>query len=319
MDRNLALEVVRVTEAAALAAARFMGRGDEVQADKAAAEAIERTFRTIAVRGRIAIGECDREDDLALHEEQALGSGAGPELGIAVDAIEGSTACATGGPNALSAIAISDAPGDGFLRCPRTYMNKIAVKSEGRGVVDLDKSPSDNLHALAEVSGVYIEDLTVAILDRPRHQKLIREVRTAGARIKLIPDGDVSSALAAVVPDTGVDLMMGVGGAWQGVIAAAAIVCSGGFFQGRLAPSNEEEAERLRGAGIFDPGRKYGESDLVRGNVMFAATGVTTGDLLRGVRFFKGGATTNSVVMRSKTRTLRFIEAIHRFDFKPEY
>lgn len=319
MDRNLALEVVRVTEAAALAAARLMGHGDEVAVDKAAAEAVERAFRAIRVQGRIDVGEGEEEDGLPLYEGERLGSDDGEEIHIAVDALEGSMACATGGPNALSVVAIADGPGGGFLRCPRTYMDKIAVGAEGSEAVDLDRSPTENLHALAEARRTRVEDLTVVILDRPRHEKLIEEVRRTGARIKLIPDGDVSAALATTRRDSGIDVLMGIGGASQGVLAAAALLCAGGKLQGRLVPTNEEEASRLRAAGIYDSSRKLELSDLARGNVMFAATGVTSGDFLRGVRFFKGGATTNSVVMRSKTRTIRFVEAIHHFESKPEY
>ena len=319
MDRNLALEVVRVTEAAALAAARFMGRGDEVAVDMAACEAIARAFRSIPVRARVVVGEGREEEGVPLYEGQELGSGNGPEIGVAVDAVEGSTACATGGANALSIIAISDDTENGFLRCPGSYMDKIAAGPDGVGVVDLDRSPTDNLKALAEARGVYVEDLTVVILDRPRHEKLIQEVRAAGARIRLIPDGDLSAALATTVRDSGVDLLIGSGGASQGVLAAAAVLCAGGVFQGRFAPANEDETERLKEAGITDLGRRYEVHDLVRGSVMFAATGVTTGDFLQGVRFVRGGATTNSVVMRSKTRTMRRIESVHRFDLKPEY
>lgn len=319
MDRNLALEVVRVTEAAALAAARFMGRGDEVAVDKAAAEAIERAFRAIAVRGRIVVGEGQREDGVALYEGEPLGGGNGDEIAVAADAVEGNTACATGGPNALSIIAISDSLEGGFLRCPRTYMDKIAVGRDGCEAIDLDRSPTANLKALAEARRVYVEDLTVAILDRPRHERLIEEVRKAGARIKLIADGDVSAALATTSRESGIDVLMGIGGASQGVLAAAALRCAGGVLQGRFVPLSGEEADRLREAGITDLSRKLELDDLARGSLMFAATGVTTGDFLRGVRFFKGGATTNSVVMRSKTRTQRFIEAFHYFDFKPEY
>lgn len=318
MDRNLALEVVRVTEAAALAAARYMGRGDEVAADVAASDAILRAFRAIPVNGRIAVGEGLEDEGVPLYQGQRVGGGTGPEIDVAVDAVEGNLACATGGSNALSVIAIADSA-EGFLRTPRCYMDKIVAGPEGRGVVDLDRSPTDNLKALAEARGVYVEDLTVVILDRPRHDKLIREVRQAGARIKLIPDGDVSAALATTRRETGIDLLIGSGGSSQAILAAAALHCAGGVLQARFAPSNEDESDRLRAAGIYDVTRKLGLEDLVRGSVMFAATGVTTGDFLRGVRFFKGGATTNSIVMRSKTRTARTIEAVHYFDFKPEY
>jgi fructose-1,6-bisphosphatase II len=319
MDRNLALEVVRVTEAAALAAARFVGRGDEVAADLEAARAIERAFRAIPVEATVVIGEGQEEEGVPLFEGQRLGGGDGERLSIAVDAIDGAIACATGAANALSVIAISDDPDCGFQRCPRTYMQKIVVGPDGRDVVDLDRSPSDNLKALADVRGVYVEDLSVAILDRPRHEKLIAEVRKAGARIRLIPDGEVSMALATSRPESGIDLMVGVGTAAAGVLAAAGLFCAGGTLQARFLASNSEEANLLTAAGIRDPAKKLLVTDLIHGSVMFAATGVTTGGFLQGVRFFRGGATTNSVVMRSKTRTLRRIEATHRFDFKPEY
>ncbi|MGH7804040.1 MAG: class II fructose-bisphosphatase [Candidatus Binatia bacterium] len=319
MDRNLALEVVRVTEAGALAAARFMGRGDEAAADQAAAEAIRRAFRSLPVRGTIVIGEGSEEEGIALYEGEAVGCAEEPIIDVAVDAVEGNLACATGGPNAMSIVAVAERTDRGFLRCPRTYMDKIAVGPRGRDAVDLDLSPTENLKRLAEARGVYIEDLTVVILDRPRHERLIAEVRAAGARIKLIPDGDVSAALATVRPDSGIDLVLGVGGASQGVLAAAALFCAGGKLQARFAPQSSEEAERIRGAAIHDSRRKLEISDLVGGSVMFAATGVTTGDSLQGVRFFRGGATTSSVVMRSRTRTIRTIESVHHFDFKPEY
>jgi fructose-1,6-bisphosphatase II len=318
MDRNLALEVVRVTEAAALAAARWVGRGDEVAADLEAARAIQRAFRAIPVTGRVVVGEGQEEDGVPLSEGERLGGG-GEELSIAVDAIDGAIACATGAANALSVVAISDDPGGGFLRCPRTYMDKIVVGPEGRDVVDLDRSPTHNLKSLADARGVYVEDLTVAILDRPRHEKLIAEVRKAGARIRLIVDGEVSAALATTCPESGIDLSMGVGSASATLLAAAGLSGFGGMLQARFLPSNAEQASSLAAAGIQDAARKYSLGDLVHGSVMFAATGVTTGDLLRGVRFFRGGATTNSLVMRSKTRTVRRIEATHRFDFKPEY
>lgn len=319
MDRNLALEAVRVTEAAALAAARFVGRGDEVEADIEAARAIERAFRAIPVDGCVVIGEGQEEDAVPLYEGQRLGSGGGEKLSIAVDAVDGAIACATGAANALSVIAISDDPDRGFARCPRTYMDKIVAGPEGREVVDLDRSPSENLKALADARGVYVEDLTVAILDRPRHEKLIGEVRRIGARIRLIPDGEVSVALATTRAESGIDLLMGVGSASACLLAAAGLVCTGGTLQARFLASNAEEADRLAAAGIRDPAKKQLVTDLVHGSVMFAATGITPGDFLQGVRFFRGGATTNSVVMRSKTHTLRRIEATHRFDFKPEY
>ncbi|GIW43210.1 MAG: fructose-1,6-bisphosphatase [Candidatus Binatia bacterium] len=317
MDRNLALEAVRVTEAAALAAARLMGRGDVAATDRAAAEAMRKAIRSIAIRGRVAVGEGEPGVADALYVGEVVGSGDGPEIDVALDALEGASICATGGYNALSIIAFAER--DGFLRCPETHMEKIVVGPEGRDVVDLDRSPTENLKALAEAKGVYVADLTVAILDRPRHAQLIAEVRKAGARIKLLPDGDVAAGIATVRPEAGIDMLLGTGGATQGILTAAAIRCAGGGMQARLRPRNEEEVRRCHALGIDNLDRKYLAEDMATGSVMFAATGVTNGDLLRGVRFFRGGATTNSLVMRSRTHTVRFIEAIHRFDFKPEY
>jgi fructose-1,6-bisphosphatase class II len=318
MDRNLALEAVRVTEAAALAAARLMGRGDIAATDRASAEAMRKAFRSIAINGAIVVGEGDKEDNDVLYNGERVGNATGPEIDVALDPLEGATICATGGFNALSIIAFAEP--NGFLRCPAdTYMEKIVVGADGRGRIDLDRSASDNLRTLAEAKGVYVADLTVAILDRPRHEALIAEVRKAGARIKLLADGDVAAGIATGKPDAGIDMLLGVGGASQGVLTAAAMRCNGGDMQARFTPRNPEETNRLRAAGIHDTSRKYTLDEMASGSVMFAATGVTNGDLLRGVRFFKGGATTNSVVMRSRTHTLRLIDATHRFDLKPEY
>ncbi|MFQ5667094.1 MAG: class II fructose-bisphosphatase [Candidatus Binatia bacterium] len=317
MDRNLALEAVRVTEAAALAAARLMGRGDIEATDRAGAEAMRKAFRSIAINGVVVIGEGDESEGDVLYNGEHVGSASGPEIDVALDALEGATICATGGFNALSIIAFAER--GGFLRCPDTYMEKIVVGPDGRGVIDLDKSPSENLRALADAKGVYVADLTVAVLDRPRHEGLVTEIRRAGGRIKLLADGDAAAGIASAKPDSGIDMLLGVGGAPQGILTAAAMRCVGGDMQARLKPRNEEEMARLQDAGIHDAGRKYALEEMASGSVMFAATGVTNGDLVRGVRFFKGGATTNSVVMRSRTHTLRFIEATHRFDLKPEY
>lgn len=317
MDRNLALEAVRVTEAAALAAARLMGRGDIGSTDRAAAEAMRKAARSIAINGTIVVGEGEPGASDILYSGERVGTGEGPEIDVAIDALEGATICATGGFNALSIIAFAER--GGFLRCPDTYMEKVVAGPEGRGVIDLDRSPTDNLRALADAKGVYVADLTVAILDRPRHKALVAEVRKAGARIKLLADGDVSAGIATAKPDAGIDILIGTGGSSQGILTAAAIRCIGGDMQARLQPRNEEEASRCRAAGIEDIGRKLTLEEMAGGSVMFAATGVTSGDLVRGVRFFKGGATTNSLVMRSRTHTLRFIEAVHRFDLKPEY
>jgi len=317
MDRNLGMDLVRVTEAAALDSSRMMGRGDDVAVDKAAIEAMRKAFDAMAIDGTIVIGEGPEDAIPMLYVGERVGTGQGPKTDVAVDAIEGPSTCATGGYNALAVIAVADA--GALLRVPDTYMDKIACGPEGKGVVDLDRSPADNVHALAAAKGMNVEDLTVVVLDRPRHLKLIEEIRGAGARIKLISDGDVSAALATTKPETGIDLMMGIGRAPQGILAAAALKCLDGEMQARLKPRNETEAQQLREVGVFEFGRKYPLDELVRGNVIVAATGVTPGDYLHGVRYLKGGAITNSVVMRSQTRTVRFMEAQHRFDRKPSY
>jgi fructose-1,6-bisphosphatase class II len=317
MDRNLGMELVRVTEAAALGSARHMGRGDDVAADKAAIAEMRKAFDSIAIDGTVVIGEGPEDAISMLYVGEKVGTGQGPAVDVAVDAIEGPATCATGGYNALAVIAVADA--GTLLRVPDTYMDKIACGPEGRDVIDLTRSPTDNLRALADAKGVYVEDLTVVVLDRPRHVKLIEEIRRAGARIKLIGDGDVSAALATTQPETGIDIMMGVGRAPQGILAAAALKCLDGGMQARLRPRNETEAAELRAVGIFEFGRTYRLEELVRGNVVFAATGVTPGDYLAGVRYVRGGAVTNSVVMRSQSKTVRLLEAHHRFDRQPEY
>jgi fructose-1,6-bisphosphatase II len=317
MERNLALEVVRATEAAALAAARFIGKGDEQMADKVAIEAMRNTLNSIAFDGKIVVGEGAPGTTEMLYSGEIVGTGVGPEVDVALDALEGTLICATGGANALSCVALAER--GKILRCPDTYMDKLACGPIGRGVIDLDRSPTDNLKALAEAKQVYVEDLRVAILDRPRHEKLIAEVRRAGAGIKLLTAGDLSAAIATTRVESEIDLLIGIGGAHQGVLAAAAIRSAGGEMQCRFTPRNEQEAEACLTSGILDLRRKFTLEEMAGANVMFAATGVTTGDYLRGVRFLSGGAMTNSVVMRSKTRTIRFIEAIHHFDFKPEY
>lgn len=317
MDRNLALEVVRVTEAAALSSARFMGRGDEKAADQGAVDAMRQAFNGVAINGTVVIGEGERDEAPMLYIGERVGNGTGPEVDIALDPLEGTTICANGAPNALSVIAIGER--GKFLHCPDTYMDKIAVGPAGKGVVDLDKSPTENLKALAQAKGTRVEDLTVIILYRPRHEALIQEVRSAGARIKLISDGDVSAAIATTKPETGIDLLMGIGGAPEGVLAAAALRCVGGDMQGRLKPRNSQEIERAQAMGIKDMNKKFSIEELAGGDVMFAATGVTDGDYLRGVHFFGGGATTQSIVMRSKSRTIRVIDATHYFEFKPKY
>ncbi len=316
MDRNLALEAVRVTEAAALNCARWTGRGDETAADQAAVDAMRKAFDALAIDGTVVIGEGERDEAPMLYIGEKVGSG-GPKVDIALDPLEGTTICATGAPNALAVIAM--AYGGNLLHCPDTYMAKIATGPVGRGVVDLDKSPMENLRALAEAKRCRVEDLTVIILSRPRHEAIIQEVRKAGARIRLIGDGDVSAAIATTQPETGIDLLLGIGGAPEGVLAAAALRCVGGEFQGRLAPRNDEEIERAKKMGVADIKRKFKIDELAAGDVMFAATGVTDGDYLQGVHFFPGGASTQSVVMRSKTKTVRVINAMHYFEHKPAY
>jgi fructose-1,6-bisphosphatase class II len=312
------LEVVRVTEAAALNSARWMGRGDEKAADQAAVDAMRQAFNGLPIDGTIVIGEGERDEAPMLYiGEKVGGGGGGQEVDIALDPLEGTTICANGGPNALAVIAMGDK--GNFLHCPDTYMDKIASGPVGKGVIDIDKSPTDNLKALAEAKGARVEDLTVIILYRPRHEALIKEVRQAGARIRLISDGDVSGAIATTKPETGIDLLLGIGGAPEGVLAAAALRCVDGVMQGRLKPRNPQEIERAHAMGIKDIEKKFSIEDLARGEVMFAATGVTDGDYLDGVHFFSGGATTHSVVMRSKTRTIRYIHTTHHFAYKPQY
>ena len=316
MDRNLALEAVRVTEAAALSCARLTGCGDEKAADQAAVDAMRKAFDALTIDGTVVIGEGERDEAPMLYIGEKVGSG-GPKVDIALDPLEGTTICATGGPNALSVLAMAD--GGNLLHCPDTYMSKIAVGPAGKGVVDLDKSPTENLHALAEAKRCKVGDLMVIILARPRHDAIIQEVRKVGARIRLIGDGDVSAAIATTKPETGIDMLLGIGGAPEGVLAAAALRCVGGEFQGRLTPRNNEEIERAKKMGVQDIKKKFKIEELAAGDVMFSATGVTDGDYLQGVHFFPGGATTQSVVMRSKTKTIRVINATHYFEHKPNY
>ncbi len=317
MERNLALEVVRVTESAALASARLMGRGDNMAADQAAVTAMRKAFNAVQFKGRVVIGEGERDEAPMLFIGEEVGAAETPKVDIAVDPLEGTTIVATGGNNALSVIAIAEE--GGFLHAPDTYMQKLAVGPRARGAIDITASPTDNLRRIAKALKSYVEDLCVIILDRPRHQDLIRECREAGARIKLIGDGDVAGAIATAKEGSGVDVLMGTGGAPEGVLAAAALKCLGGDFQGILKFRNKEEIERAKTMGVTDLNRVYGMEDLARSDVMFAATGVTFGDFLKGVRFFSGGAYTQSVVMRSRSRTLRFIDTTHYFEFKPKY
>lgn len=254
---------------------------------------------------------------LYIGEQVGGGDENDPEVDIAVDPLEGTNLCAYGKPNALAVVAMGEK--GNLLHAPDTYMDKIAVGPAAKGVIDLDKSPTENLKAIADAKGVYVEDLTAIILDRPRHVELIQEVRQAGARVRLISDGDVGAAIATCLEETGIDVLLGIGAAPEGVLAAAALRCVGGDMQGRLKPRNDEEIARCKQMGIEDVNKKWSLTELAKGDVMFACTGVTSGDMLKGVRYFKGGAFTHSLVMRSKSGTVRFIEAEHHFDRKPMY
>ena len=319
MDRNLALEAVRVTEAAALAAARFVGLGDRNSADQAATEAMRTTFQHLHIRGTVVIGEGERDEAPMLYIGEQLGDGDAdsPEVDIAVDPLEGTNLCADGVGDALAVVAMAEH--GQFLNAPDTYMDKIAVGETAKGAIDIRESPTWNLSAVAEAKKARVSDLTAVILDRPRHKALIEEVRKAGVRIRLISDGDVGGALATADPATGVDILLGIGGAPEGVLAAAALRCVGGDMQGVLKPRNDDEVARAKKMGIEDIARVYRVDELASGDVMFAATGVTDGFLLRGVRLTSRGAETHSVVMRSRSGTIRFIRARHRFEGLPRY
>ncbi|MNK01264.1 Fructose-1,6-bisphosphatase class 2 [compost metagenome] len=319
MDRNLALEFVRVTEAAALASARWMGRGDEKAADAAAVDAMRKAFDTVRMDGTVVIGEGERDEAPMLYIGEKVGqvSDDAPALDIALDPLEGTTICATGGVGSISVIAVAEK--GKFLHAPDTYMDKIACGPAAKGRIDIDLSPTENINRVAEALRKPVSDVTVVILNRPRHSDLIAEVRKTGARINLIDDGDVSAAVATGWMETGIDLLMGVGGAPEGVISAAAMQCLGGDFQGRLKFRHEEEKERARRMGVTELDKKYTIDELARGSVMFIATGITDGALLKGVRFMPDRrAKTHSIVMRSSTGTIRNIEAYHNLSLKPQ-
>jgi fructose-1,6-bisphosphatase class II len=317
MNRNLAMEFVRATESAAIASARLMGRGDEKAADQAAVDAMRALLDSIECEATVVIGEGERDEAPMLYIGEKVGSGKGPKLEIALDPLEGTTICAHGGTNSISVMAIGE-PGC-LLHAPDTYMLKIATGSEGKGVIDIRQSPTENLKRLADAKKCRTADLTAIVLDRPRHKELIEEIRAAGARIYLIGDGDVSAAIATATPNSGIDILMGIGGAPEGVIAAAALQCLGGEFQGILKPRNPSEIERARKMGVDDVNRVFKIHDLAKGNLMFCATGVTQGNFLDGVIFKPWGCTTHSLVMRSESGTIRHIRAEHHFDKKPRY
>ena len=313
LERNLALELVRVTEAAALASSRLMGRGDNNAVDAAAVDAMRAMLDTVPMDGIVVIGEGEKDEAPMLYNGERIGDGSPPRCDIAVDPVDGTKLTANGRGNALAVIAVADRD-TMYQPGPCVYMNKIAVGPKARGVIDLDLSTTENLRRVADALGKSVRDITAVILDRPRHADIIDEVRTAGARIRLIPDGDVAGALSTAWPESGADILFGIGGTPEGVIAAAALKCMGGDMQGRLWPRDETERERVVAEGI-DLDRKLGLDDLVASdNCFFAATGVTDGDLLQGVRFSALGPSTQSLVMRSRSGTIRLINTSHRRD-----
>ncbi|MEQ1664984.1 MAG: class II fructose-bisphosphatase [Bdellovibrionales bacterium] len=317
MDRNLALEFVRITEAAALASAKFMGRGNEKAADQAAVDAMRRAFDSVNIDGVVVIGEGERDEAPMLYIGERVGK-KGPDavaVDIALDPLEGTTICSKGAEGAISVIAAGER--GNFLHAPDTYMEKIACGPASRGSIDIELSATKNIRAVAACLKKPVEHVTVVILDRPRHAELISEVRELGARIRLIDDGDVSAGVATCWEDSGIDLLMGIGGAPEGVITAAAMKCMGGDFQGRLKFRNDEERLRAEKMGILDLKKTYRLDDLVKGSVLFCATGVTDGPLLKGVRTLPNThISTHSVVMRSATGTIRHIEALHDLNRK---
>ena len=310
-DRNLALELVRVTEAAALAASRWMGRGDKNGADGAAVDAMRIVLDSVHMDGVVVIGEGEKDEAPMLYNGEEIGDGSGPPTDIAVDPIEGTTLTALGRGNAISVIAVSER-GTMFNPGPCVYMEKIAVGPEAAGVVDITRTPTENLEAVAKAKGESVRDVTAVILDRDRHADLIAEVRGAGARIRLIPDGDVIGAVSTGWPESGADVLFGVGGTPEGVIAAAAMRCMGGEIQGRLWPRNDEERRAAVDQG-YDLDQVLTTEDLVRGdNCFFAVTGITDGEVLQGVHYGSRGASTQSLVMRSRSGTVRLITAQHQ-------
>ena len=318
MEQQLALDMVRVTEAAALASARMMGRGDRHEADRVATEAMRAAMDEIEFQGRIVIGEGERDEAPMLYIGEEVGrADAGkrdaPEVDIAVDPLEGTNLVATGQANAITVLAASEK--GGLVHAPDTYLEKLCVGPVAAGCVDITRSPTENVHRIAEALRRRVNDITVIVLERPRHTDLIAELRTAGARIQLISDGDLSAAISCAVSGTGVHAVMGIGGAPEGVITAAALRCLGGEIQARFRYRSDEERERGARMGHGDESRVYRTEDLASGeSIVFAATGVTDGELLQGVRFFGGGARTHSLVMAYQTKQVRFIDTVHMFD-----
>jgi fructose-1,6-bisphosphatase II len=312
-DRNLALELVRVTEAAALGAGRFIGRGDKNAADKAAVDAMRLMIDSVSMHGTVVIGEGEKDEAPMLYNGEEVGDGTGPGVDVAVDPIDGTRLTSVGMPNALAVIALAER-GTMFFPGVAVYMEKVATGPEAADVIDVTAPPEENVRLVAKAKGVRPEEITVTILDRPRHADLIAAVRGVGARVYLITDGDVAGAIAAALPRGEVDLLIGIGGTPEGVISAAALKCMGGAIQGKLAPRDDDEKRSLLDAG-FDLDKVLTTDDLVSGrDVFFAATGITDGYLLRGVKYWPDGATTHSMVMRSRSGTVRYVEAEHRFE-----
>lgn len=317
MERSLSMELVRVTEAAALSSARWMGRGKKDEADDAATSAMRKVFDTIPMQGTVVIGEGEMDEAPMLYIGEELGTGSGPLVDVAVDPLEGTNIVAQGTWNALTVIAIADRTK--LLHAPDMYMKKIAVGPEAVGKIDINKTTKENLEIVAKAKGKAIEDVVAIVLDRDRHQSLIQEIRDAGARIKLISDGDVAAAINTAFDYTGVDILFGTGGAPEGVLAAVALKCLGGEIQGQLIPSNEEERQRCHKMGISDLYKVFYMDDFCGGDdAIFAATGVTDGELLKGVQFKGSKATTQTVVMRAKSGTVRFIDGQHSLTKKPD-
>ena len=313
IERNIAMELVRVTEAAALAAARYLGTGNKGLVDQAAVDAMRFVLNYIQMDGIVVIGEGEKDEAPMLYIGEHIGDGSDLQVDVAVDPVDGTSIVAKGLPGAISVVALA---AKGTMEFPRqfVYMNKIATGREAREVIDITASVADNLKNIAKAKARKIQELTAVVLDRPRHEQLLKEIRDAGARVKLISDGDISASIQAVLPDSGVDVLMGIGGTPEGVLSAAAIHCIGGIIQCQAWPRNEEEVKAAEVAGV-DLDKVYRTEDLIKSeDVFFAATGVSSGELLKGVRYFSGGAQTQSLAMRSRSGTIRWIDSIHNFD-----
>ena len=313
MDRNLAIELVRVSEFAALAASKHIGRGNEKAADQAAVDAMRKCLNSLTISGTVVIGEGERDEAPMLYIGEKVGSG-GPKVDIALDPLEGTTITAKGGENAMAVIALAQE--GGFLNAPDVYMKKISTNTNNEKVVSLDQDLKSNIIDLAKFKKINIEDLVICILDRDRHKDEIEIIRSTGARIKMIDDGDVSAVISSVLTSSNIDMYYGIGGAPEGVLAAAALQCIGGNLEGQLLFNNEDEIKRAKKTGINDLNKIYQLNDLAMGDIMFSATGVTDGTMLKGIKITKNYAETHSIVMRSKTGTIRHINGEHNFDIK---